>query len=320
MRNAVTLAPMQTLEISKIKIGERRRKGAGQLAKLANSIERHGLVHPILVRNGNELVAGFRRLKACEKLGWKSIKVRHVDQLSDDELRAIEMDENTHRLALDDYEASKQRLREIQQAEAESTAQAKEVSARPGPKLSKRGRKGEGRPKKPGSQRDVSERTGISRSELQRIEKHVTLAEKYPFMQSGDWTKNDVLTTGKLLESMPGKDRNSTAALLQQPGILPKDALKITRNISEMESLEKKQIFELSASESRAKQREALALAAKLPPEPDPAFDVVMQIKQMYKRAIRTCEVKALTEKLQRLASQHESLCSEFIKTKGRRK
>lgn len=40
-----------------------------------------------------------------------------------------------------------------------------------------------GRPKEPGSARDLDERTGISSRQRDRIEKHVEVAEQYPFMQ-----------------------------------------------------------------------------------------------------------------------------------------
>ena len=55
---------------------------------------------PITVRlngEGFESVAGKRRLRAAEALGWKKIRAR-IGKFSDDELREIELDENTVRL------------------------------------------------------------------------------------------------------------------------------------------------------------------------------------------------------------------------------
>lgn len=114
----VTRADVESVEISKITLGERRRKVLGNVTSLSRSIEQYGLVHPILLRNGFELVAGQRRLEACKRLGWKSIPARHVETLSDADLRSIELDENRHRLALSDFESSKARLAEIRVAQA----------------------------------------------------------------------------------------------------------------------------------------------------------------------------------------------------------
>jgi hypothetical protein len=90
-----------------------------------------------------------------------------VDRLSAEELRALELDENTERVDYLDYETSKQRLTEMLQAEADAKEQAqREAPARATSgttRTEKRphrasGKKRTGRPKKPGSRRDVAER------------------------------------------------------------------------------------------------------------------------------------------------------------------
>jgi hypothetical protein len=96
---------------------------------------------------------------------------------------ALELDENVERLALLDYEASKQRLAEIRQAEAEAKAELRPDT----------GRKGRGRPKRSGSTRDVAARTGVSRAARHDLERHVAIAERYPFMQRPDWRQYNVL-------------------------------------------------------------------------------------------------------------------------------
>jgi hypothetical protein len=62
--------------------------------------------------------------------GWTKIPARRVGRLSDEELRALELDENTERVDLLDYEASKQRLAEMHQAEAEAKREAEEQARR----------------------------------------------------------------------------------------------------------------------------------------------------------------------------------------------
>lgn len=111
---------LDNVPIEAIVVGERRRKKMGNLASLAKSIEARGLLHPIIIRNGNKLVAGERRLEACKRLGWKKIPARRFESLSDDELRAVELEENTERLDLESFEASRQRLAELRARDAQS--------------------------------------------------------------------------------------------------------------------------------------------------------------------------------------------------------
>src|SRR5438105_1061434 len=77
---------------------ERQRHELGRLEELADSIRRLGLIHPIVVSRDLVLVAGERRLAACKILGWTSIAAQYTDELSEDELKAIELEENIKRL------------------------------------------------------------------------------------------------------------------------------------------------------------------------------------------------------------------------------
>jgi hypothetical protein len=97
-----------------------------------------------------------------------------VGRLSDEELRALELDEKIERVDLLDYEASKQKLAEIHQAEAKREAA---ISGQAVPKMPRKrhdrptGRP-LGRPKQSGSRRDVAERTGMDPAEQRRTERH----------------------------------------------------------------------------------------------------------------------------------------------------
>jgi hypothetical protein len=68
-----------TIEISKIKIGERFRKDVGDVSSLATSIDRDGLYHPIGIDEDNNLIFGFRRIKAFELLGKAEIPYTRVN-------------------------------------------------------------------------------------------------------------------------------------------------------------------------------------------------------------------------------------------------
>jgi len=68
----------EKVKIDKIKIGERHRSDMGNLEALKDSIKELGLLHPPVVNENNELVAGYRRIKACKELGWEEIPVNVV--------------------------------------------------------------------------------------------------------------------------------------------------------------------------------------------------------------------------------------------------
>jgi N6-adenosine-specific RNA methylase IME4 len=70
---------MQKL-ISEIIIGERARKDMGDIASLAQNIAEIGLLHPVVIsKTGDKLIAGERRIRAYELLGWTKIPVTVVD-------------------------------------------------------------------------------------------------------------------------------------------------------------------------------------------------------------------------------------------------
>jgi ParB/RepB/Spo0J family partition protein len=68
-----------TVPISEIRIGERHRRDLGDITGLAASIDEVGLLHPVVIRGDGTLIAGERRLRACQSLGWVQIPVTAVD-------------------------------------------------------------------------------------------------------------------------------------------------------------------------------------------------------------------------------------------------
>jgi N6-adenosine-specific RNA methylase IME4 len=68
-----------TILISKIKIGKRFRKDLGNTETLSKSITELGLLHPIVLDENNNLIAGRRRIQAFESLGKTSIPYHRVN-------------------------------------------------------------------------------------------------------------------------------------------------------------------------------------------------------------------------------------------------
>ena len=82
----------------------------GDVSELATSIDRHGLLHPIVVRPTNEgkfeLIAGSRRLAAVRLLGWRKISCQIIE-LNDKEAFEVALAENVNRKTLDILEEAK---------------------------------------------------------------------------------------------------------------------------------------------------------------------------------------------------------------------
>jgi hypothetical protein len=103
--------------ISSIKIPTttRIRINPGNLMELAENIKRYGMLHPIVVNEQMELIAGYRRLKAAESIGWTEVPVSVIAVKSDNPLLELaisltefdqQVSENVHRLNLAPLELS----------------------------------------------------------------------------------------------------------------------------------------------------------------------------------------------------------------------
>jgi|SRR5579864_132088 len=71
--------PLSVFEaIENITVESRFRKEPGDLESLSKSIKEIGLLHPIVISHDRRLIAGWRRLEACKKLGWNRVPVTKV--------------------------------------------------------------------------------------------------------------------------------------------------------------------------------------------------------------------------------------------------
>jgi N6-adenosine-specific RNA methylase IME4 len=107
----------ERLPIDTIKSGERHRRDLGDIESLARSIDDIGLLHPIVVRPDGMLIAGERRLRAAELLGWSDIAVTVVDL---EDIARGEHDENACRkdFTLSEAVAIKRALEPLEKAAA----------------------------------------------------------------------------------------------------------------------------------------------------------------------------------------------------------
>lgn len=286
-RGVSTLA-VELVPIAQIVVGVRRRTKLGNLRALARSIEARGLIHPILLR-GTELVAGARRLRACASLGWSKIPARSVDRMTDEELRAIELDENTERLGLVDYETSRQRLAEIRQAEADLKAEFRGESPR-----NPRG----GRPKEAGSRRDVEAVTGVSPKAQRETERHVAIAGQYPIFQHPSWPQYRTLEAGEVLATLPEAAREGACALIETAGAPPEQAIAIFRNLAAMPEARRTQILTAAMSDDRHVVSRAVTDAAQLPPVPDEGLTALNEAVHLVRVAAKMTRFRAYRQRV----------------------
>lgn len=89
------------IKIEDIKIGHRIRQDLDDIASLKSSIEKVGLLNPILVDENKFLISGYRRLESCRQLGWTEIEATLV-QTGKEAIRRLDLEyhENLGRLDL----------------------------------------------------------------------------------------------------------------------------------------------------------------------------------------------------------------------------
>jgi len=95
---------IQSIKVEKKNdLTKRHRRDFGDILKLAESIEEHGLMHPIVVdkdpsgENEYILIAGERRIRACIFNGWSDIPVTVFSEMDDLDRKICELEENTMR-------------------------------------------------------------------------------------------------------------------------------------------------------------------------------------------------------------------------------
>jgi ParB-like chromosome segregation protein Spo0J len=264
--------------ISEITVGDRRREELGAIEALARSIKKHTLYHPIIITDDGRLVFGQRRLEAYRRLGRSEIPARRFGNVSPEELREMELDENVQRTDLTPHELSAKRMRIIEAAEREAEKQPEEEFR------SDSDRKSIGRPRKKGSDRDISRRTGMSKTTVHETRKHVSAAKKYPFLQHDTWPRREAILATKVLDKMGTR---ASAALSQMcEGLDYQTAQPLIHNVAEMEPSQRRVVVKLHASKDPDQQQRAKQVAMAARPEPDPAAGYAKRI-QSYAQTVK---------------------------------
>jgi len=181
-----------TATIDKINVGERLRIDNGDIAGLAQSIREHGLLQPIVIDAKYNLVAGGRRLAAAKQVGMTEIEVKMLGELSEKELRVLELEENIRRKDLTEYEKSRN-LAELADVIAEKLEEESDKCPESGHLNN---------PNKIGL-RTVSKEIGVPKSAIHDAQQHVAAVNKYPDLI--DFPKHRAINAARELDKMPDK-------------------------------------------------------------------------------------------------------------------
>ena len=213
------------LYVENIKVPEHRARGLDEatVARLAESLSRIGLQTPITVWQDDEwptLVAGLHRLKAAERLGWKKVEVIYLEG-DEQDARLWEISENLHRCDLSAVERAEHiaewiHLTERMGGATEEAAHpfppvaGQGVSGQVVPKLSARGRAGEGRPE--GGIAAASRELGIGRKTALRAVKIAALPEGVREQAKAErWSQDRLLNVARDQDAVEARRRNREA-------------------------------------------------------------------------------------------------------------
>lgn len=87
----------RVVPVGSIKVANRIRKEFGDISSLANDIKENGLLNPVTLTPDGKLLAGERRLRAVQELGWQTVDARVVENSDDMQALKIEISENENR-------------------------------------------------------------------------------------------------------------------------------------------------------------------------------------------------------------------------------
>jgi hypothetical protein len=143
-------------------------------------------------------------------------------------------------------------------------------------------------------------------------EKHVEIADRFPFMQRPGWVQHAVLEAGTFLDQLPERDASAVAALLDQDAIPPKKAIRILENVVTLPAVERQDIFRLARSTDNHERQIALTKAAAVPPPVDPGLLILGEAETQLRKAARVCRTAEFRSQLADLAEAATQLHNTF--------
>lgn len=209
------------LKIRDIKIGQRVRDEYGDMQALAESIQEHGLLHPIVVDSDYNLIAGCRRLLACERIGLREIEAKVLEDISEKELRILELEENIRRKDLTKLEQSKNlvelaELKEQELKEKEYFSESEKKSNAIKPNCAESAHLNN--PNRVGI-RTIAKEIGVPPKTLHDAKQHVKAVEEFPPLEN--LPKHEAIETAKELRKAPPEEQEKILDFASRKSQLP---------------------------------------------------------------------------------------------------
>ena len=300
--------------VSEIRIGERRREDMGDLDALAKSIERYGLLHAIVISEG-QLVAGERRLAACrDLLGWEHIECKNLGELTEDELREIELEENLRRKDLTEFERAKDMV-EVARIKAKRLREDAEKKNDEPPELrpSVGRNSARGRPVEVDSERTVADEIGVPRATLQNAKRVVATAERLPVVAGPAWKQGQILDAGKKLGAIKDDHHQEVAKkMIAEPFIPPETAVRILTTLAEMPDEDRAEVVRLYESDHSQDQSLAKTRAMQRDPMPDPRAVILARAAKDFRQLVKGYPDDPLTPQIEGLIEPIEQVVREI--------
>lgn len=219
--------------IAEIMIMERIRKEITRIPELAADIEKNGLLHPVTVMSLDggkfRLLAGLRRVKAAQSLGWTEIEVTVVSPSDAEAALRIEISENEQRepfnfaekmdyaRLIEEIEKAKAKERQIDSGTTHGRGRQKKVENGGSQSILKR---------KPQTREVVGEKIGMSGAQYDRA-KYV--AKNAPSEVIDQIDKGELTISGTYNE-LRAKEKTSTTLVSDDS---PENDLSDTASASE---------------------------------------------------------------------------------------
>lgn len=292
------------LSLAEIEIGDRRRGRPARVDALAKSIHTKGLIHPPVVDADGLLVAGGSRIAAMESLGAKRIPVLRFEDLTDDEMRGLELDENVVRTDLTPFQKAREMVEKTAEIIEDEQKPRKKSAVKDGkPDTNKEAptsAKG-GRSKKGGTKAAARE-MGVDEKSVRLAREHITIAEEFPEMEGPDWSQTDVLKAGKFLDKIGAKHRATFGAMIFRPGCDQREAIIILGNVASESRSEIDKIAGLYESHDEGQRTLAVTKAKKVAPPMSAEFKDWVNLYSDARGAVR------------RISPKHEKNAKEALR------
>ena len=166
----------------------------------------------------------------------------------------------------------------VRNADAVEQEVSDEIRQKPGPEG--------GRPQ--GGEASAARELGVPRSTVRDAKKHVSDLDAYPFMQGKGWKRSQASDVREALDRLSEKERVEAITVLDLNGVDGPSARTIADNLAyRLKPQERREIYKLAASGKFRDEQNALALAAELPPLPDPRLKLAREARDRLVRCAK---------------------------------